>query len=93
MFVGKLFIFVGFLFVFDVIEKIVSVFWKLFESDGGLFLIGYFLEVCDSCCIVWKKVVDLKLVYILYIVLDLDIDNEYFFRVIVFNKEGVGFFL
>lgn len=62
MFVGKLFIFVGFLFVFDVIEKIVSVFWKSFESDGGLFLIGYFLEVRDSCRIVWKKVVDLKLV-------------------------------
>lgn len=62
MFVGKLFIFVGFLFVFDVIEKIVSVFWKLFESDGGLFLIGYFLEVRDSRRIVWKKVVDLKLV-------------------------------
>lgn len=81
---------VGPLSVSDVTEKTASVSWKPPESDGGLPLTGYLLEVRDSRRTAWKKVADLKPAQTSYTVPDLDIDNEYFFRVTALNKEGAG---
>jgi titin len=79
---------VGPLDVSNVTEKSATVSWKAPESDGGLPLTGYLLEVRDSRRTAWKKVADLKPSQTSHTVPDLDIGNDYFFRVTAINKEG-----
>lgn len=49
---------------------------------------GYLLEVRDSRRTAWKKVTDLKPAQTSFTVPDLNIGNDYFFRVTAINKEG-----
>lgn len=53
-------------------------------------LTGYLVEVRDSRRTAWKKVADLKPLQTSYTVPDLDIGNDYFFRVTALNKEGAS---
>ena len=48
------------------------------------------MEVRDSRRTAWKKVADLKPPQTSYKVPDLDIGNDYFFRVTALNKEGAS---
>lgn len=75
---------------FDLIDKFVIISWRVFVLDGGFFLKEYVLERRDIKRISWVLVDKVSLDIISYIVQNLVVGNDYYFRVMVVNEEGIS---
>lgn len=68
----------------------VSIKWKPPKSDGGTPLTAYIIERRDATRMTWIKVDKVKPNITTYCIQDLVTNNEYFFRVIAENAEGMS---
>lgn len=74
----------------EITAKTVTIQWKAPKSNGGLALTAYYIERRDKKHTAWLKVDMVKPSIKSYCIQKLLEGNEYFFRVIAENPEGLS---
>lgn len=81
---------VGPLVISDVTEDFCELEWKAPESDGGLPITAYCVEMREVRRSAWTKCAEIKPTHARCHVSGMLTDNEYMFRVSAINEEGQG---